>query len=306
MTDSYQVSEMFLRALGAPTTEGMKRAVSIWLKFESGGRVIGNNPWNLHSGTPCTADKGFCPGQGNLPGQIGNRYAGPGDRNVAVFDTLEHGTQASANNLTRLAPSYGYGKVITEARKGNPLGFLTALQSSQWSAGHYSYSKLVTAFTSGTGYKYPLTLVSAGGSKPGNMVPPDAKDSTPSGGVYADKFTTLLKNLGISTDPAHQITPAEALKIVQSFGTVFGAGGHPTVSQFSGRTVGDVSGNLQSSGEAVANAPGSLLDVAGQITGVATKLVSYILAVVLIIVGLWLYKGAPGATAVVSEVSPVG
>lgn len=115
---------MFLVALGAPTTDPMIKAVGAWLLAESGGHITGNNPWNLHS-------------SGGLPGQTGSRYAGPGDKNVAVFSTLQAGCTASAMNLERLAPSYGYGTVISQARAGNAIGFLDALASSSWSAGHY-------------------------------------------------------------------------------------------------------------------------------------------------------------------------
>lgn len=165
---AYEVAGMFLRALGAPDTSAMRRAVAIWLRFESGGTITGNNPWNLHSGDACPASKGYCPGNGSLPGQIGNRYAGPGDRNVAVFATLNDGVKASANNLIRLSPNYGYGKVIAEARQGDAVGFLGALQLSSWSAGHYGYRKLVDAFRGSFNYNTPLTLRPVGGGTTGD------------------------------------------------------------------------------------------------------------------------------------------
>lgn len=154
---AYDVASMFLRALGAPDTTNMRRAVAIWLRFESGGRITGNNPWNLHNGPPCKSSSRYCPGVGSLPGQIGNRYAGPGDQNVAVFRTLNDGVRANANNLIRLSPSYGYGVVISEARQGDAIGFLRALQNSSWSAGHYGYSKLVNAFGNGLNYNSVMT-----------------------------------------------------------------------------------------------------------------------------------------------------
>lgn len=159
---------MFLRALGAPDTLAMRRAVAIWLRFETGGTIVGNNPWNLHGGEACPQSKGYCPGNvGVHKGQIGNRYAGPGDRNVAVFATLQDGVAASAQNLIRLSPSYGYGKVIAEARQGDAVGFLAALQQSSWSAGHYGYRKLVDAFRGSFNYNTTLTMRSVGGSGSG-------------------------------------------------------------------------------------------------------------------------------------------
>ncbi len=167
---AYTVADMFLRALGAPSTPAMRRAVAIWLRFESGGTVTGNNPWNLHGGAPCKSTSRYCPGQvGVHKGQIGNRYAGPGDQNVAVFGTLQQGTAASAQNLIRLAPSYGYGKVINEARSGDALGFLTALQQSSWSAGHYGYVKLINAFRGSFNYNTTLALRPVGGGTAGTI-----------------------------------------------------------------------------------------------------------------------------------------
>lgn len=165
---AYDVAAMFLQSLGAPVTPTMQRAVAIWLRFESGGTITGNNPWNLHSGPPCVPgaphyQNGFCPLAGNLPGQIGNRYAGPGDKNVAVFSTLNAGANASAQNLIKLSNSgFGYDKVIAAARSGNALGFLVAIQNSAWSAGHYSHSKLVGAFRGLFNYNTVLTLNSGG------------------------------------------------------------------------------------------------------------------------------------------------
>lgn len=156
MTTSYDVAGMFLRAISAPDTSGMRRAVAIWLRFETGNTIIGNNPWNLHSGAVCTAERRYCPGQGSLPGQIGNRYAGPGDRNVAVFGTLDAGVKASAQNILRTG--YGYPAIVRAARRGDPIGFLTALQNSSWSAGHYGYRKLVNAMRSTLGYNTTLTF----------------------------------------------------------------------------------------------------------------------------------------------------
>lgn len=298
MTTAYDIASTFLRALGAPDTAGMRRAVAIWLKFESGGTVTGNNPWNLHSGAPCTQAKGFCAGQGSLPGQIGNRYAGPGDRNVAVFSTMDAGVKASANNLLRLAPSYGYGRVISQARAGNPIGFLSALQASSWSAGHYSYSKLVNAFKGGLSYNYTINVRPVGG---GSVGPPNP-DAVPSpaptpgtGGTYADKFYQLLRNLGISTDPTHVITMAEANKIVAAFGSVFGGGAHPQPGSFAGKTVGQIAGNLQSSGDAIAGAPAA---IANAVLGPITSLVAYVLGVILILAGLWLYSKSNSSAGV--------
>lgn len=188
---AYTVADMFLRALGAPTTTPMKRAVAIWLRFESGGRITGNNPWNLHGGAPCKEADRVCigPQYRTHAGQVGNRYAGPGDQNVAIFGTLKEGTDASAANLRRLAPSYGYGRVISEARQGDAIGFLVALQNSSWSAGHYGYSKLVSAFRGNFNYNTPMLLQSPGGGAPGGSPNPPGGPNEGGGGNTSPTYT---------------------------------------------------------------------------------------------------------------------
>ena len=112
-----------------PLTPAMLAAVKAWAWQESGGIIRRNNPWNLHS-------------PGGLPGQIGSDYVGPGDTDVAVFDSLAHGVQAAVGNLVRAwAPAeriqYGYDHVLAAAREGDAPGFLAALARSAWSAGRY-------------------------------------------------------------------------------------------------------------------------------------------------------------------------
>lgn len=204
---AYDVSDAFLRALGAPTTPAMRRAVAIWLRFESGGTIVGNNPWNLHSGAPCKSASKYCPGVGTLPGQIGNRYAGPGDQNVAVFATLDDGARASANNLVRLAPAYGYADVIRAARAGNAIGFLDALQKSSWSAGHYNYSKLTGAFGGSFNYNTSLTLRQpSGASGISSIGTASSINATP-----ADVWTYLGKK------PTDVLTEADYAKLIEGY-----------------------------------------------------------------------------------------
>ncbi len=137
----------FLVALNAKLSPQMKAAVSAWQLQESGSNVRGNNPWNLHIGPACPSTagegvKGYKPSQPlrstTIAGLIGNRYAGTGDRNVAIFDTPEHGSAACARNLLSHGTDWtGYSKVVQSARIGDPVGFLNALAASAWSAGRY-------------------------------------------------------------------------------------------------------------------------------------------------------------------------
>jgi len=188
MATSYELASAFLREIGAPDTPNMRRAVAIWLRFESGGTIVGNNPFNLHSGPECDAQRRYCPGQGNLPGQIGNRYAGPGDKNVAVFATAEDGMRANARNLTRLAPRYGYGEVIAQARKGDAFGFLKAIQDSNWSAGNYGYSKLTNAFMSRLNWNFTVTSRMPTGSAGGTPTTPSTTSNVPIVTRYINEF----------------------------------------------------------------------------------------------------------------------
>jgi hypothetical protein len=208
MTTSYDVAGMFLHHLGAPDTQPMRRAIAIWLRFESGNTIIGNNPWNLHSGDACPASKGYCPGQGSLPGQIGNRYAGSGDRNVAVFGTLDAGVKASAQNIMR--QGYGYPRMVSEAKAGDALGFLVALQDSSWSAGHYGFSKLVNAFKSGLNYNTNLTFRDGQGG--GNSTTPPGGISNP--GDPLTFWKGVNGGPGITFPHGHVLTSADIDAII--------------------------------------------------------------------------------------------
>lgn len=126
MATTADVARMFITDLGATPTPETIRAVQIWLRFESGSNIIGNNPWNLHAGRVAWA------------GMTGSRYAGPGDKAVAVFGSLREGVAASAQNLINLSGSgYGYDRVIAAIRSGSGPATLAALGNSSWSAGRY-------------------------------------------------------------------------------------------------------------------------------------------------------------------------
>lgn len=308
---AYDVSDAFLRALGAPSTPAMRRAVAIWLRFESGGTIVGNNPWNLHSGAVCPKSQGFCPGQGSLPGQIGNRYAGPGDQNVAVFATLDDGAAASANNLIRLAPSYGYADVIRAARQGDALGFLSALQQSSWSAGHYNYSKLTSAFGGTFNYNTTLTLRAPSGASGVSSI--GTASSINSAGTFAD-FQARLKEIGISTDPNHKITHDEAVLIISKLYKMNVAGNEGNsiiqemIATYEGKTLteawdegkpktigpdplgtaGDVIGNVMDVGEFLGGVGAFLFDVENW-----KYIAALALGVPLTLVGFYLLAGVP-------------
>lgn len=67
------------------------------------------------------------------------------------------------------------------------------------------------------------------------------------GNSFTQYLATLTK-LGISTDPNHTITAAEATKIVDNYGTVTGSNRDTLISQFTGKSVaqlGTFTNNLQ-------------------------------------------------------------
>jgi hypothetical protein len=131
---------------GGPKTPQMLTAIKAWAIHESGNVIRGNNPWNLHVGPPCPTTSyqsvlGLNPSQtlsGYTGGVVGNRYAGAGDQNVAIFDTLAHGVARCVNNLVSHGHDWThYDAVLAAARAGTPIEFLDALAASAWSAGRY-------------------------------------------------------------------------------------------------------------------------------------------------------------------------
>lgn len=136
--DIERISSGFLHALGAPAGPLMRKAVETWMRKEGITSVRRNNPWNLHGGEPCQDPSGICQGGGTHAGQTGRANVGPGDRNVAIFATLDDGIKASAANLVRLRNKpFGYDLVIKRAQAGDPVGFMNALALSSWSANRY-------------------------------------------------------------------------------------------------------------------------------------------------------------------------
>jgi len=143
----------FLKLIGAPYSSRMVYAVSAWVRAETGRAVVGNNPFNQHAGPPCspvapaTVKVGrtlvphsqHLPMDPHFPGLIGNRYAGAGDKNVAIYATIADGLKQSADNLLRGQHDTwtGYWPVVLAARRDDPKGFMDALAKSKWAASRY-------------------------------------------------------------------------------------------------------------------------------------------------------------------------
>lgn len=149
------LAKAFLRLIDAPYSSRMVYAVIAWVMSETGRKVVGNNPWNQHHGPACSpvalarvkVGGRLIPHSQPLkpnpkyPGLIGNRWAGPSDKNVAIYATIEDGLRESANNLlSGLTPARKwtkYGPVVLAARANDPKGFLDALAKSAWAADKY-------------------------------------------------------------------------------------------------------------------------------------------------------------------------
>jgi hypothetical protein len=121
-----RAAQAFLRYVGAPSTDNhLILAVVAWFRQESGSlaKVIGNNPFNIRPGVASKLSNG-------VRKSSGNGY-------FLTFSTLDQGFEAAALVLKSLAPSYGYGLVLSALRRGDPIDFLVALAMSSWDAGHY-------------------------------------------------------------------------------------------------------------------------------------------------------------------------
>lgn len=174
-----QVANELLSDLNAPTNNaGLTRAVSVWLAYESGSNIVGNNPWNI-TGT----------------GNCGSRdYNG---HKFAVYCNLSDGIRATANLLT--SRSY-YSPIVGALRTANPLAFFSALAISPWSGDHYGGgSKLVSAFNGVTNYEGKQYNLTGGGSNSG------LPDSTHTGGGGTDTFD---EGGGTATSPLDPIVSA--------------------------------------------------------------------------------------------------
>ena len=112
----------FQNAAGGPTNTAMLQAWETWIMSESGSTIYMNNPLNL------TCSKG----DGCYTGQVG-WYQFPGNsRKFAAFSSRQTGAQAIIDLLARAPASYGYNKILSAAKAGNYVQFLTSVANSAW------------------------------------------------------------------------------------------------------------------------------------------------------------------------------
>jgi hypothetical protein len=160
------VASTFLKELGAPDTDLMRKAVTAWLRKESGSKVIGNNPWNISLAA--------ANGLGIEP--TGYRTHSRTGQKFAVYGSITDGTRAAARLLLRgnnPKDTRGYAGVIAGARSGNPIAFLNGLAGSKWSADKYGgvgNNSLLRVYQSITGFR---NITQPGSAK---SQPPDQRE----------------------------------------------------------------------------------------------------------------------------------
>lgn len=242
MTTNFDVARDVVRKVGGdPNNTAIVRAVAVWLRFESGHTIIGNNPWNI-------TGKGSC----------GSRTARNG-QHFAVYCSIGDGTTATASLLKS---NKAYAGIVQAIRAGNALGFFTALVKSPWDAGHYNGgAALVTAWRSSlSGREVPLTFVNPGtGSSSSGST--SGSDATLASFTFTD-WQSVLQSLGISTDPTHVISHEEAGKIADEYirrGVLPSSTRDQIIAAFDGKTVAQAfQGNATDPVTAVANAIGGI------------------------------------------------
>lgn len=187
MVTSYDVARQLVTDSGGnPNDKGIVRAIAIWIAYESGTRILSNNPWNLRPGH----DYSTC-------------SRGTDNKGFTVFCTWQDGVKATSQRLSK--DDYrGYRPVYDAIRQGRPLAFFAALARSKWSSDHYGGGgKFVTAFNSATNYERALTFGARNNSPVGDTPAPGSPRSVdpPSAPVGAPRV--IASGIDAATDPGN-------------------------------------------------------------------------------------------------------
>lgn len=212
------LADAFLAELGAPQTPLMEKAVTAWMRAESGRTVKANNPWNMTVGAASETGISTCGSWTSLSSGL----------HFAVFCTPQDGARASARLLLHGGNDWrGYGAVVTQARAGNPVGFLNALARSAWDGGRYGTknggpNRLLAVYASITGLGLS-TLGGVGGGSTGGGAPNAILASINSWAAWLHKgpndIFTIADYNAIAADPAFNWDAAHAadLAFIKSF-----------------------------------------------------------------------------------------
>jgi hypothetical protein len=185
VTTSYDVARQLVTQLGGNGSDkNIVRAVAIWLRFESGGTILGNNPWNMRPGNEKACTKGT------------------DAKGFVVYCSLQDGITATAQRLSN--GKHGYPAIKTAIRSGSPVHFFTALAASAWDGNHYvgSIANMRSAFASSATYNFTLKFADRAGPSSGGP------------GTTTTATTALPANLIptgtlASYDPSHILTQAD-------------------------------------------------------------------------------------------------
>lgn len=198
------LASAFLKAIGAPDTPLMRKAVVAWMRHESGSTIIGNNPFNLRPGAAAASGVKTC----------GSRHStSSGD--FAVFCSPTDGAAAAAGLLKSGGDDWrGYGRVVRAAQKGDPIAFLDALARSAWSGSRYGGPKnngLLKTYAGISGIGYAtlqaaanvLPGVNPGGTETGGTATPKPPNITEGGQrePQTDFFAAAAGFIGALMDP---------------------------------------------------------------------------------------------------------
>jgi len=177
-TTSYDIARSLVAKLGGnPNNSGIVRAVAIWLAYESGSTIYGNNPWNMR---PTSLPPNTCTN-------------GADGKNFIKFCTLDDGIKTAAFSLNK--DDYrGYRAISDAIRRNDPIGFFRALARSKWSSDNYGGGgKLINAFNSGTSYNRTLSFRErSGGTSPGG----GAVSTSPGGSSGGSAVNAILSSFG--------------------------------------------------------------------------------------------------------------
>jgi hypothetical protein len=253
--------------------------------------------------------------KGGTPGQVGSYGA------FGVYSSPQAGLNAAA----WLIRNGSYSGIRSAIATGDSNAQAVAIQSSPWAAGHYGYSAIVNTLRGvQTGFikSYIGSVIDAAAWLK-NWASGSIPTGTSGGGGTATSSTCagavgfcLPTGTVLTSANIHAFADAIFLKWPDSFGTAAGGSsgvqvvaraatlnvlmpfvGQPwndaTIKNIS-NALGAAATNSQSTvlgvvGGAIGNTVAAVLDVPGQILSGVGKLVSYVVALLLILVGIWLY-----------------
>lgn len=276
MTTTYDIARQIVSKTGGnPGNTAIVRAVAIWITFESGTRILGNNPLNMR---PTSYPSGVRP-------------CGVDGKNFIKFCSLDDATSTIAFQLNK-HDYRGFGQIGDAIKRGDAMGMLVAVAKSRWSSDNYGGGgKLFNAFRSGTNYNRTLTFGDRAGGSGGST----SGGSGSSGDNATNAIFTFglslaeqLAKLGIPNTPDHVLTEAEATKWASNVANTLGGPDKAALQKelhdlVVNKTVADATKALEGTGVGSGTDP---------ITALANALTDVGLTLVVVIIGIVFIAGA--------------